>query len=145
MLKLYFSSADVSVDHQRKHIRNIAIYDVKLLPDFLGRLMFTGSNKNLVEANEVLDRFISLLRPDTTHLTVENAVMRVCLYKTDFIPETEIDWELGQRPEMPFHEILHTTTDLVRAMSYNSPSAADIYRNLQVLFEKHSELPRKNS
>lgn len=145
MLKLYFTSMDISVDYKRKNIKSIAVYDINLLADFLGNLMFTGNSKKLVEANEVLERFLSLLRPDSTHLNVENNVLQVAMYTTDYIPADEVDYELGTRPQTPYHDVLNGAKELAHSMSYNTSSAADAYRNLQALFEKHPELPRKSS
>lgn len=143
MLKLYFHSTDITVDHKRKKIQSIAIYDINLLPDFLGNLMFTGSPSKLVEANKVMERFLSLLHPDSTCIGVENDVMGIKMYYTDFIKDDEVDWSLGEKPEAPFYEILSSVQLLSSAMNYGSPNAAAEYSKLQTLFEKYPELPRK--
>lgn len=144
MLKLYIHSSDVTVSNDKhSNIRQVLIHDRNLLLGFIQGLSFRGHPTKLREANEVVNHFLAMLKDDSKNLTVENSVMQITMYDPEFVPAKDVDVELGARPPMPFHEILHTTQELTRAMSYNNSSAADTYRNLQALFEKYPELPRK--
>lgn len=116
MHKLFLISDDVTFSNSKhSNIKEVTFDNPSLLPDFLQYVMIRGNRNDIKRAVEAIDAFLKLYPTNRHNLLVENNVLRLVLQEVN--------------PVTPPVESPPETSVIVS-------SVADMYRNLQALFDQ---------